>query len=165
MPDQPESMQESDKPKELAPSAPKNIDPGALTKQPDFFLPPALQSLLALEQQRIESTNRRTDVARYAIETSDLSDKRQFEYQMAKLNADSDHRARNYTLAKTVILGTSVGAVCVGGLLLWMAFFGTPSQSAIAIDILKYLGAGVGGYGAIHGVVRGFSRLLRGTDS
>jgi len=57
-------------------------------------LPPALQSMVELERQRIESFNKRTDVARYAIEANDAADRRQFEYQMAKLAADKEATER-----------------------------------------------------------------------
>jgi hypothetical protein len=63
-----------------------------------FRIPPALQSLINLERERIESTNRRTEVARLFIETSDTSDKRQFDYRMAKLSADSESDRRNHVL-------------------------------------------------------------------
>ena len=119
--------------------------------------PPALQGLLDLEKQRIESTNQRTNVVRYAIETNDASDKRQYEYQMAKLAADTTADTRRHNLMRTSTI--TFGAATVLGLsfLFGMAFFGTPQQSEMAFSVLKVLGTGGAGYG----VVAGISSLMR----
>jgi hypothetical protein len=125
----------------------------------DLPLPPALQSLVDLEKQRIESFNRRTDVVKYVIETNDASDKRQFDYQMAKLNAETTAATRRHSLLKTVMLaGGGISALIVGSLL-GMTFFGNPAQAQLALEALKILMIGGGGYGLINGVVAAVRRL------
>jgi hypothetical protein len=115
-----------------------------------------------LERERIESTNRRTEVARLFIETSDTSDKRQFDYRMAKLTADSESDRRNHGLARTVTFIASGFGIAVLALLLVMSFFGNQEQSERAIQVLMVLGIGTGGYGLIEGISRGIGKLFRG---
>jgi hypothetical protein len=124
-------------------------------------LPPALQTLIELEKQRIESANRRTDVVRFAIEANDASDKRQFEYRMAELDAGSSARQQRHSLAQKVVFSATAVAVVITTLLFGMAFFGTATQSGIALEILKISGVGVAGYGLIGVVVSAISKLFR----
>ena len=119
-----------------------------------------MQGLIDLERQRIESTNRRTEVIRYAIETNDAADKRQFDFQMAKLQNDADASRRRHRLARNAILGGGAVVVVVVGFLLDMTFFGTPEQSSMALAILRTLGIGLGGYGVIGGIVATIRRAL-----
>jgi hypothetical protein len=141
----------------------------ALTKHEDSNSVPQQLKILAdlekqrtdLEKQRIESYNRRTDVARYAIEMNDAADKRQFEYRMAELEAGRTSSIRRHALAQKVAVGSGLGGGLIIALLLIMAFFGSSEQSAIAIQIFIVLGIGVGGYGAIETVVRAVSRLFK----
>jgi hypothetical protein len=118
--------------------------------------------LLTWSASGLKSTNRRTEVARLFIETSDTSDKRQFDYRMAKLTADSESDLRNHGLARTVTFIASGLGIAVLALLLVMAFFGSQEQSETAIQVLKVLGIGAGGYGLIEGISRGIGKLFRG---
>jgi hypothetical protein len=124
-------------------------------------IPQQLQILAELEKQRIDSYNRRTEVARYAIEMNDGADKRQFDYRMAELDAGRSSSERRHMLAKNVAFGVGAVSVVVVALLLVMAFFGTAAQSAMAIQIFIILGIGIGGYGAIEAVVRSIARLFK----
>ena len=126
-----------------------------------FRIPPALQSLINLERERIESADRRTEVARLFIDTSDTSDKRQFDYRMAKLSADDESDRRNHGLARIVTFIASGLGIAVLALLLVMAFFGSKEQSETAIQVLKVLGIGAGGYGFIEGIIRGIGKLFQ----
>jgi hypothetical protein len=49
----------------------------------------------------------------------------------------------------------------VTGLFLLMAFFGNAAQSAIALEILKVLAVGGGGYGLISGLAGFIRRLMQ----
>jgi hypothetical protein len=138
---------------------------GQQPRQLDLFIPPALQSLIDLERQRIESTNRRTEVTRFAIETNDAADKRQFDYQMAKLHSEDQATQRRHNLARNVAAYAGAGASLVLALLLVMAFFGDASQSATETQILIILGVGIGGYGVIEAAVRTVGRLLKNNSS
>jgi hypothetical protein len=143
-----------------SPSA-KAVVEGPKPQPPDADLPPALQRLIALEEQRIASANRRTDVVRLAIESNDASDKRQFDFRMAELDTKKTDISQRHSLAKIVIISAVGIGTVVAGLLLGMALFGAPDQSKIAIQILKVLGIGGAGYGLIGAVVRGISRMLK----
>ena len=80
-------------------------------EESDPTVPQQLQILVELEKQRIDSHNRRTDVARYAIEMNDASDKRQFEYRMARLATEESKSVRRHGLARNVAIGGGLGAV------------------------------------------------------
>jgi hypothetical protein len=123
----------------------------------DLPLPPALQSLLDLERQRIESFNHRTDVVRLAIESNDAADKRQYEFQMAKLQAETAATHDRHRLLRIVTVGGGSGLTAGLAMLVGMAFLGSPAQSDIALSILKVLGIGAGGYG----VIAAFTNVVR----
>lgn len=145
----------------------KAVDVTAPTRIEDTrqqeLLPPAdlLRRVLEIEQQRIDSTNRRTDVALQAVKASDESDRRQFEYQMEKLHSEERAGVRRDSLAKIVVSGAGVFSAGVVVLFLGMAFFGTAQQSDIAMKILGTLAIGGGGYGVISGLTNLVRRLLR----
>jgi hypothetical protein len=138
--------------------------PNALVPQQDTSVPQQIQILVDLEKKRIESFNRRTDVARYAIEMNDAADKRQFEYRMAELDAGRTASQRRHALARTISIGIGLGGGAIIALLLWMAFFGTSDQSDMAIKIFVILGIAIGGYGAIEAVIRAITKLLKDDD-
>ena len=120
-----------------------------------------LSQMLEIEKARIDSTNRRTEVAKQAIDASNESDKRQFDYQMAKLKSEDDAGQRRDNLAKWVVgcVGIFVGAITL--LFLWMAFFGDPGQRSMAMQILTTLAIGGGGYGIVTGLIQLIRRLMR----
>jgi len=80
---------------------------------------------------------------------------------MEKLHSDDRASVRRDGLAKVVVVGLGVFGVCVVILFLAMAFFGSPTQSQIALDILGKLAIGGGGYGIIAGLVNFARRILR----
>jgi hypothetical protein len=80
------SNDESQKNKE-GEASPQPEQSRAIAQREEPSVPQQLQILVDLEKQRIDSYNRRTDAARYAIEMNDAADKRQFEYRMAELDA------------------------------------------------------------------------------
>ena len=47
-----------------------------------------IKDLIKIEQERIRSQDRRTEVALKAVEASDASDKRQFEYHTQRLQSE-----------------------------------------------------------------------------
>ena len=80
---------------------------------------------------------------------------------MEKLHSDDRASIRRDGLAKVVVVGLGIFGVGVVVLFLVMAFFGSPTQSQIALDILGKLAIGGGGYGVIAGLVNFTRRLLR----
>lgn len=144
--------------------------------KPQEVLPPAksadqlelFEQALEVERERIRSQDKRTEVVRAAIDANDASDKRQFEFHMAKLKADRDTRTENLEIEKTrlkIAIGVALtfGASCVGLALLfcYMLFFGTSPQSSLALSILTTLGQGVGGFGIIYAAIIAFRTLLK----
>ena len=117
-------------------------------------VPASLRSLVVLEQQRIDSFNRRTEVVRYSIDANDAADKRQYDYQMAKLEVETVE-AKSRNRLKQIVITSGIVTL---GILLGMAFWGSPAQSDMALEVLKVLGIGAGGYGIIGGV----TNLIRG---
>jgi len=60
-------------------------------------------AFLQIERQRIDSYNRRSEVASQAVAASNEANKRQFEYQMAKLAAEESASKRKDVLATIVV--------------------------------------------------------------
>lgn len=106
-----------------------------------------MYNLIALEEARIESVNRRTELGRMAIEATDASDKRQFEFHSQQLQVVSEHRAANRRLLEKLLwaVGIPLGVVIFGAL--YMIFFGTDRQSEMAIKLLEIGASAVGGVG------------------
>lgn len=146
---------------QLPAARPKREDRSVGAGENENEFPPALRSLIELERERIDSANRRTEVVRFAIESNDASDKRQFEFRMAELEAGRASSARRHTLAQKVVFSATGIGVVILALLFGMAFFGNPDQSAVAIKILEVSGVGIGGYGLIGAVVRATSQLFK----
>lgn len=119
-----------------------------------------LRDLLLIERERIESQNKRTEVVRLAVEMNDASDKRQYDFQMAQLNAQVEGTRRKYTLATWLSSVSIAIGTCLLSLLFWALFFGSKDQSEMSMSVLKIIGYGLGGYGAIGAGVRGVRRLI-----
>ncbi len=130
------------------------------TRQRELGFPDELRELIGVERERIESANRRIEVARYMIQMNDASDKRQYDFQMEKLNSEEANSKRKHKFA----VGIAIGGFCliVAGsiLLLGMAFFGTENQTTMSFSIMKALGLGVAGYGIIGAVARAVRALV-----
>ena len=73
---------------------------------------------------------------------------------MAKLHTEDASNVRKHGLAKAIVLFAGIGAAVVLALLLGMAFFGSPTQSAMALQILVVLGIGIAGYGVLAAAVK-----------
>ena len=63
-----------------------------------------ISELLQLERKRVDSQNRRTEVAHRAIEASDAADQRQYDYHVEKLRRDDEARRRRHET-----IGTGLG--------------------------------------------------------
>jgi hypothetical protein len=139
---------------------PAVIEPAARGNSGQEELFPAA-AFLQIERQRIDSYNRRTEVASQAVAANNEADKRQFDFQMAKLSSEDAASKRKDSLAQVVVIGLGLFGIAVIALFLVMAFFGSPAQSAIALQILKVLGVGSGGYGVISGLTGLIKRLMQ----
>ncbi len=109
----------------------------------------AFRELVALEHKRVDSADRRTEVALKAIEASSAADERQYNYHLEKLRTTmADRNERRRTVSRIVWTMGSAGAV-VSGFLLLMLFFGTDAQRATAMDLLRTVLTGLGGAGIL----------------
>lgn len=117
---------------------------GELLSQGELF---AREEYFQLEKSRIESDNRRTDVAKAAVEASDAADQRQYEYYMARLEKEAEEKSKTRTSAVKLVWAMLVGSFVVCLFLIGIAFFGTESQAKLSIDILKTILNAVGGFG------------------
>lgn len=122
---------------------------------------------LNVERERILSADRRTEIVRTAIEANDAADKRQFEFQMAKLAEEKAFRqeqgvieTKRLTLATWILVVVSIGLAAIGGLVFFMLFFGDERQSALAAEMVSKLLAGLGGFGVIYALITAFRALV-----
>lgn len=118
------------------------------------------ETLIQLERDRIDSYNRRTDVARQAVEANEAADQRQFNFHMEKLKRDSEDRAdRRVTGFRMLWVFISVATVSMA-FFAWMAFFGDDVQRQIAMDLIGKLVNGIAGFGIIWAIIYAFKRLI-----
>ncbi len=139
----------------LPPSVPEDQN-----AQGDLFPHQLLQQMITVERERIESVNRRTEVARFAIEKNDDADRRQYGYHMARLQSEDNDRMRRHKLGSKALVGGGIFCAVVLLFLLGMTFFGEPDQAQLAIRVLAILAIGIGGYGVIAAIRTVFATLF-----
>lgn len=103
--------------------------------------------LIAVEQQRIEAQNRRTDAIRLWIEKQSESDKRMYDYQMAKLTGDNDDRKSRFLVGGKLVIGTAAFCAVLLLGLFGFIFLGSVEQRNAALEILAIVGIAIGGAG------------------
>ena len=125
---------------------------------PGDLLPVA--ELIALERERIDSQNRRTDIARRVIDASDAADKRQYEYHREKLLRDDADRKRRHASDMKVVWGLFASAMALAVVLFWMIFAGDDTQRTVASELLETIVTGLGGFGVGWALLNGIRRTL-----
>lgn len=120
-----------------------------------------LDKLLEIEEKRIDSYNKRTDLGHKIIEAQNDSDKRQFEAHMRKLGIDEESDQRRDSLAAKIFGGFGVFAAIVISFLLLMMFFGDADQIENAKNILGSVAQAAGG-GALIYLIIAFTKWLTG---
>lgn len=134
--------------------APRNEDPmidGALSSQ--------IERLFDIEQRRIESQNRRWDVASQVIEAADAADKRQHELGLKQLESNERIEKSRLALASKVAIGVGGLVVVTLAVILYMVFFGSNTQAVAARQLITWIFTALGGGGLIF-VVRHWVRWL-----
>lgn len=113
-----------------------------------------------IERDRIQSQNNRTEVALRAVEVSDASDKRQFEFHVKKLDSEERQTMRRLSFGFWITAG--VGAVISIFLLvlLYMMFFGTEIQASRGQNLLGAVFTAVGGGGLLILGQRALGQLM-----
>lgn len=123
-----------------------------------------LKEFLEIERQRIASADKKADNAKLLIETSDASDKRQFDYHMKKLECDDAHRKQRHELARSVITKIIYSSFIILLVLFGFMFLGNEKQSELASSAMQVLFIGGAGYGIVSGLIT-FAKKLLNTHS
>lgn len=103
------------------------------------------KEMLELERERIKSADKRTDIARRAIEANEAADKRMFDFHMSRLDKETEFQSEQIKVAKRLIYGGSAFLAAIIVLLLCMSFFGTESQAETASILLEKSITALGG--------------------
>lgn len=119
-----------------------------------------VQQQLDIERHRIESHDRRTEIAREAIQAGNTADERQYNYHMARLESAERADQRKHLLAKQVFAGAGIIFTAPMVLLLWMLFFGNEDQTETARELLGAIGTAVGGGGVLLLLAHATRRLF-----
>jgi hypothetical protein len=126
-------------------SLPVPAEDSSAPKQGEFF--PA-SDFIELEKARIASFDRRTEVARAAVEADRESEKNLFAYHMKRLDNTDAQIKREHKFASRFIWACLIVSILIGCFLVSMAFFGSLAQQAMAViilgDLLKPVQAGTG---------------------
>ena len=122
-------------------------------------LPIEMQAMIEIEKARIESNDKRTDVALRAIEASDADSKRMFDYHVMKLQSENDIKMQKLAIAKRIVYASCVIGVIVITVLFSALFCGNDAQSQTASDVLKGIANALGGVGAYLLIKTGFNSI------
>ena len=118
------------------------------------------ETLIALERDRIDSFNRRTEVARQAVKVNEAADQRQFSFHMEKLKRDSDDRDDRRVTGFQMLWIFIAVVVVAGSFFVAMAFYGDENQRQVAMDLVRTIANGVAGFGIIWAAINAFRRLI-----
>lgn len=117
-------------------------------------------ALVTLERERVASRDRRTEVTRQAIEAENAADQRQYDYHVEKLRRDDEDRKRRHESGIRLLWALFTVTVGLTGFVFWMIFFGDDAQRSAAIDILRTIGTGLGGFGVVWFLLTAVRRFL-----
>lgn len=122
----------------------------------------AVVTFAELERERLAIQREQQVVAMRSWEVTDNADRRQNETIVRGIEADTEKDKRRYRLSvSALLLVVGIPGVFLV-LVLAMAFFGNPTQSAIALRILSVVGTGIGGGGVLFLIGFVINRLLKG---
>ena len=122
---------------------------------------PELLELVRLEQQRLESQDRRNEIALRAIEADESSDKRQYDYHVSRLESEERKFNARLGLVAKVWLGIGGLTALFALVILYMMFFGTQEQARIAEKLLVWSFTALGGGGLLYAGQRGLRWITR----
>ena len=120
-----------------------------------------IRNVAEVERRRVEAQEARNKIALRALEVSENSDLRQFEYRKEKLATEERAREKSHSLARTVLRWGGGAALLLGAFVISMAFFGNEEQSRIAVEMIEVAGKAMGGAGFIYLVAVGMRRLTK----
>jgi len=123
-------------------------------------LDPNIRAIIEIEKERLRVQERRSEVALAGINAGDAADRREYEFQLARLNSDKEERAARFRFGSRFVPWAGVFAalflMTVSGLVFW----GNPTQQRTALSILKYFLVALAGWGFISQVARFVRRLF-----
>ena len=130
------------------------------THVPSGFLE-ILKDAAELERRRLETQKERNKIAMRALEVSENSDRRQFEFHKEKLATEERARDKSHSLARMVVKFGGGAVLLLVVLVIAMAFFGNNEQSEIAMTMIGVAGKAAGGAGFIYLVAAAVRRLTQ----
>jgi len=122
------------------------------------------KEMFELERERLKSADKRTEIARLAIEVNDASDQRMFDYHMARIQKESEIRRDQLNLIRGTAIGGGAIASVIILLLFGMLFLGDAHQSELAGGILEKLAVALSGIGAYLLGKTAFGKLNASTE-
>ena len=120
-----------------------------------------IREIAEVERQRAEQQESRNRIALRALEVSENSDRRQFEFHKEKLATEERAREKSHSLAWTILRFGGGVILLLIVLVIVMAFFGNEDQSRIAMEMIEVAGKAAGGAGFVYLVAVGVRRLVR----
>lgn len=117
--------------------------------------------VLALEQARIDSTNRQIEARRELTAANDRNNQRLFEFHTNRLEREMELRHIRHKTYKVVVYAVVLASVATIWFLLYNAFYGDGEQREYGLMIAKYLAIGIAGYGVISGLASLFKKFLK----
>ncbi|MCJ2132430.1 hypothetical protein [Methylobacterium sp. E-045] len=85
-----------------------------------------------IERARIDSSNRRTEVVREMISAQVAQNAREFEFATQRMDGEERREKRRLSLFTRIVFAGSVVGVILLGFLMYVAFYGSPENAAIA---------------------------------
>ena len=112
------------------------------------------KDIIELEKERIRSYDRRTEIAKAAIDASSAADERQYQYHMEKLKTDAEQADKRFSFCKQVVIWGGGASFLFVLFLIATSLFGSEIQAKTAFTLLKVMFTALGGYGVISLIIR-----------
>ena len=142
--------------------SPAELLPAEIRRQTQLDkLVKTIATMADLEGRRIGVQEERNKVVMRALEVSENTDKREFEFHSKRLESEERGRDKSYSLARLVVIYGGSAAVSLVAFVVGMAFFGSEDQSAIALRMIGEGSKAAGGAGFLYLVWAAVRRLVR----
>ncbi|WP_420463992.1 hypothetical protein [Candidatus Palauibacter sp.] len=113
-----------------------------VTRQHDSSQMELWAEFRAVEQARIASADRRTEVLREGIALAHETQRQQLEFHKDRIRRDDEHRSRSWASRTKMAWVAIIAGLAVFAVLLWAVFFGDEGQQDAAVLLLSYALAG-----------------------
>ena len=109
-----------------------------VTRQNDSSQMELWAEFRAVEQERIASADRRTEVLREGIALAHETQRQQLEFHKDRIRRDDEHRSRRRASRTKMAWVGIIAGLAVFAVLLWAVFFGDDGQQEAAVLLLSY---------------------------